>query len=270
MAYPVFTISSDNIRQGVHSLCMAAELPAKLQAHSTVLIKPNLVEALEPPITTPVDLVDALVEMLQKNCSHLKIVVGEGTGSLKYDTSHCFETLGYNEMASKRKIELVDLNTQQLVRKSNDACKRWPEMYLPRMVYESFLISVPVLKAHSLAAVTLTMKNMMGCAPPAHYRDGNSWGKSAFHSDIQEAVFDLNRYRAPDFTLLDGSVGMAEAHLWGRHCSPPVGRLAASYDPVAIDAYGTLLLDRDWRSIDHIRMADGELGVAEPLQLVEV
>jgi uncharacterized protein (DUF362 family) len=114
------------------------------------------------------------------------------------------------------------------------------------------------------------MKNMMGCVPPAHYREGNSWGKSSFHRGIQEAVFDLNRYRTPDFTLLDATIGMAEAHLWGPHCEPPVGRLAAAYDPVAIDSYGAMLLNRDWRTIGHIEMAHEILGCASPLEVVEL
>lgn len=141
-------------------------------------------------------------------------------------------------------------------------------MYLPDLVLDNFLISVPVLKAHSLSRVTLTMKNMMGCAPPAHFQGSGGWGKSSFHQRIDEAVFDLNRYRTPDFTVLDASVGMAQAHLWGPTCKPPVNRIAVSYDPVAIDAYGTTLLKRSWQDIKHIRLAHNVLGIAEPLEII--
>ena len=143
-------------------------------------------------------------------------------------------------------------------------------MYLPRIVFESFLISVPVLKAHSLAGVTLTMKNMIGLAPPAHYQQGGNWKKASFHQRIQEAVLDLNRYRTPDFTLLDATIGMQEAHLWGPTCDPPPNRLAASFDPVAVDSYGCGLLGIKWDSIGHVRMAHNVLGSAAPLAVVEV
>jgi uncharacterized protein (DUF362 family) len=106
------------------------------------------------------------------------------------------------------------------------------------------------------------MKNMIGCAPPSHFQANGHWGKSAFHKQIHEAIFDLNRYRSPDFTLLDASVGMAQAHLWGRHCEPPVNKLAAANDPVAIDAYGASLLQRDWQKIKYIHLADRVLGSA--------
>jgi uncharacterized protein (DUF362 family) len=152
----------------------------------------------------------------------------------------------------------------------NSKCRRWPEMYLPKVIFESFLISVPVLKAHSLAGVTLTMKNMIGLTPPAHYQQGGPWKKASFHQGIQEAVFDLNRYRTPDFTLLDATIGMQEAHLWGPTCDPPPNRLAASYDPVAIDSYGCRLLGIKWNTIGHLAMAHGTLGTADPLIVSEV
>ncbi len=237
---------------------------------STILLKPNLVESLQPPITTPVKLVEEIVLYLQKNLPDARLVIGEGTGSIDYTTFTCFDELGYSEMAAKYGVELIDLNLEPSVQKKNSSFSRWPQMYLPELLDEVFLFSVPVLKAHSLAGVTLTMKNMMGCPPPAHYQQGGHWGKSSFHDRMQDSIFDLNRYRTPDFTLLDATVGMALAHLWGPTCDPPVGRLASGYDPVAIDSYGCELLGRDYKEIGHIRDAHELLGLAEPLDIVEL
>lgn len=247
-------------RHDVTQLLDAACLAEALENYDRVLIKPNLVEVLLPPITTPADLVAALIEYLQDRSPWVEIIIGEGCGSKEYDTWRPFDELGYVDISRTYGVELIDLNQAELTFKSNPACLRWPQMYLPAIVFESFLISVPVLKAHSLAGVTLTMKNMMGLAPPAHYQQGGHWRKSAFHEGIQEAIFDLNRYRAPDFTLLDATVGMSEAHLWGPTCDPKPNLLVAGFDPVAVDSYATGLLGRDWRQIGHIRMADGVLG----------
>jgi uncharacterized protein (DUF362 family) len=257
-------------RKGVYGLLDASGLGAQLNGSKTVLIKPNLVEALKPPVTTPVELVSALVDYLAERAPATEVIVGEGTGAAQYETIHAFEELGYRELAQKKSIRLVDLNKEPLIKLSDQRLSRWPEMYLPRIVMESFLISVPVLKAHSLSSVTLTMKNMMGAAPPLHYQAGGHWKKSAFHERMQESILDLNRYRTPDFTVLDATVGMAEAHLWGPACDPKPGLLLAGSDPVALDAYGAGLLKRDWRTIDHISRANGELGCAEPLRVVEV
>ncbi len=253
----------------VAPLLDAACLHEKVHNYSRILIKPNLVEALAPPITTPVKLIQQIVIYLKKNTA-AEIIIGEGTASLSYDTYHNFDTLGYTQIAQELAVSLIDLNDEPLVELHRDDCTRWPTMHIPQIAMDSFLLSVPVLKAHSLAGVTLTMKNMMGLVPPQHYQQGGGWKKSAFHQDIQNAVADLNRYRTPDFTVLDATVGMAEAHLWGPTCSPPVGLLAASHDPVAIDAYGAKLLKKKWQDIGHIKKVHDHLGQAYPLNTIDV
>lgn len=265
----VFTNTFSNWQQSLPPLLDAAKLGERLAGEQRILIKPNLVEALQPPITTPAGLVAALIDYIRAATPDALIMIGEGCGALDYDTLHVFTVLGYSDLARRRNIKLVDLNQADLVHCHRDDCRRWPEMHLPELVFDSFVLSVPVLKAHSLAGVTLTMKNMMGIAPPAYYQQGGLWGKASFHDRIQEAILDLNRYRTPDFTVLDATVGMAEAHLWGPTCKPPPHRLAAGFDPVAIDAYGAGLLKKDWRAIGHISQAHQELGIAEPLEIVQ-
>ena len=251
-------------------LLEAAGLGRALPAAGRVLLKPNLVADQPPPMTTPVALVAEVIRFVREHRPQCEIVVADGSGSLKYETWRVFESQGYTAMAQASGVTLLDLNDAPLRCLTNPQCRRWPEIYLPEIVLDSFLISVPVLKAHSMAGVTLTMKNMMGAAPPSHYQQDGHWKKASFHEDIQAAIFDLNRYRTPDFTLLDATVGMAEAHLWGPVCSPPKARLAAGFDPVAMDAYGAGLLGRAWQEIGHLAMAHGTLGQAEPLEIREV
>lgn len=259
----LYVTQINTLKRSLSALLDAAGLINLIPAGQPVLVKPNLVEALAPPITTPVQLIALLIDYLQKRLPTTPILIGEGTGSLQYDTHYPFQRLGYTKLATEKNIPLLDLNHEKLTKKEDATCKRWPIMHLPSLLDEVYLLSVPVLKAHTLAGVTLTMKNMMGCAPPSHFRGQGGWGKSAFHQQIQEAVFDLNRYRTPNFTLLDASIGMAEAHLWGPHCDPPINKLVASADPVAIDAYGASLLNIDWNTIGHIRLANSTLGSAE-------
>lgn len=256
--------------QQVGPLLTAAGLKEALAPARQVLIKPNLVADQPPPMTTPVELVAEIVKFVQAVRPDLGIIVGDGCGSLKYDTGQVFASQGYTAMATATGVTLLDLNDTPLRRLAKPQCRRWPEMFLPEIVLDSFVVSVPVLKAHSMAGVTLTMKNMMGAAPPKYYQQDGHWRKASFHDDIQTAVFDLNQYRSPDFTVLDATVGMAEAHLWGPVCQPRVNRLAAARDPVAIDAYGVGLLGLDWRQIGHVAMAHGVLGEAEPLKVHEL
>jgi len=266
----IFTTTFTSWQESVHSLLETAELINNLEKEEKIVIKPNLVEPQKPPITTPVELVEAIVTFIHSARPDLEIIIAEGCGSSSNDTLQIFETLGYTHLTFLPRVTLMDLNEAPLVHLQNKTCRRWPEMHLPKIIFEGFLISVPVLKAHSLAGITLTMKNMIGLAPPAHYQQGGSWKKASFHQGIQEAVYDLNCYRTPDFTLLDATIGMQEAHLWGPTCNPPPNKLAAGYDPVAIDSYGCRLLGLQWKTIGHLVRSHRTLGTAEPLTLREV
>lgn len=232
-----------------------------------ILIKPNLVDAIAPPVTTPVEFVEAIIDCFRERWEGLNIVVAEGTGSAERSTPEVFKHLGYHLMAERKGVELIDLNEEPLTRLSMPYLTRWKEFYLPTVALDYYIVSAPVLKAHTLAGVTLTMKNMMGFVPPSHYRMGGYWKKSAFHTRIDEAIFDLNNYRSPDLTILYAIRGMRDSHLGGAQLSP--GIIALGSDPVAIDTYGTVLLGRDPQDIGYITMAHGVLGMSEDITVVE-
>lgn len=230
--------------------CGAGEF---LAAQPRVLVKPNLVTTQAPPVTTPVACVEAVVAYVHEHAPDAEVVVAEGTGC-GAETMDVFAALGYTDMAERRGVDLVDLNHAPLVRKEDPGCSVYKEMWLPEMAFTHTILSVPVLKAHSLAVYTGALKNMMGFPPPEHYGGGSfgSWKKAKFHQSMQESVRDLARYVSPALTLLDASVGMPDYHLGGAHCDPPVARLLAGGNPLAVDREGAGLLGIDWRRVGHL------------------
>jgi uncharacterized protein (DUF362 family) len=251
----------------VPRLLEAISAPEILAQQTRILIKPNLVNGSPPPVTLPVAACDALVRFCRK-WSGAEIIIAEGTGDRYLSTGEVFSIHGYDRLAKNHGVELVDLNAAELIELRNSRCQVFPTFMMPRLVMESFVISAAVLKAHSLATVTLGMKNMIGVAPPAYYQCGGHWKKSAFHQQMQAAIYELNCYRKPDLTFVDASIGLAEHHLGGAACDPPVNRLLAGFDPVAVDAAGAKLLGFPWQQVGHIRMANGQLGSAEAVAKV--
>ena len=151
-------------------------------------------------------------------------------------------------------MTLVDLNDTETTELTDHRCRTFPRFMMPRLLMDSFLISVPVLKKHFFAKVILTMKNMLGCAPPDHY-GGFIWKKSRFHKKLHRSIFEMNLYRTLDLTILDASVGLACLHLGGPRCRPHAGKLVGGFDPVAVDEYGAELLEVDCRNVEHTRLA---------------
>jgi len=235
--------------------------PEILRQQEKILLKPNLVNTTPPPITLPRTAMEALIQYIRA-CSKAELIIAEGTGESHISTFDVFHALGYDQLAKTYDLQLVDLNEAENICLSNSDCLVFPEFHLPKLAFESFIISFPVLKAHSLANVTLAMKNMMGFPSHHHYQQGGHWRKSAFHARMHRAIFELNLYRKPDLSIIDASVGMAEYHLGGPVCDPPVKKLVAGFDPVAVDATGAKLLGFNWQNVEHIRLADNVLGYA--------
>ncbi|MHC4399174.1 MAG: DUF362 domain-containing protein [Planctomycetota bacterium] len=224
-----------------------------LKEQSSVLIKPNLINASPFPVTTPPECVEAVIEYV-RSCCEAAIVVGEGCGDPGLQTDEVFDRLGYRDLARSLGIELVDLNHAPLARLENEACTTFREMYLPEIALSHYLISVPVLKAHSFSEITGTLKNMIGLAPPQYYSGRfGTWKKAAFHRHMHRSIVDLNRYRTPDLSLMDATVGMPDFHLGGAHCDPPLNKLIAGFDPVKVDRRSAELLGLEWRRIGHLK-----------------
>lgn len=249
-------------QESVPALLNSIGAPEVLRRQQRILIKPNLVNASPSPVTLPVEACAALV-MACRRWSDAQIIIAEGTGERHLTTDEVFAIHGYDHLAKTEGLELIDLNEAELIELRDQRNTVFPSFMMPRIIMESFVLSAAVLKAHSLAAVTLSMKNMIGVAPPAYYQKGGHWKKSAFHNQMQTSVFELNRYRKPDLAFIDATVGLADYHLGGPICDPPPNRLLAGFDPVAVDAAGAELLGIPWQQVGHIKMADGELGQAE-------
>ena len=224
----------------------------KLSQVAAVLIKPNLINSSPHPVTTPTACCEAIVRYV-KNSSAAKIFLAEGCGDSVYETDELFEIHGYTDLARRYNIELLDLNYAPLVKKQNPQCAVFPEMMLPEIAFTHYIISVPVLKAHSFSDITGTLKNMMGFPPPKYYSGQyGTWKKAVFHQNIHESISDLCQYIKPDLTVMDATIGLADFHLGGSHCSPPINRIIAGFDPFEVDRCGAGHLGFDWRDIPHL------------------
>jgi len=233
--------------------CMAAAGAAVLfETGRPVMLKPNLINDSPHPVTTPPALCKAVVAFVRKH-TRAPIVIAEGCGDAHLETAEVFARLGYDTLARNLDVGLLDLNEADLVRLENPDGRIFPEMWLPGAAFDHVLISLPVLKAHSLCRFTGSMKNMMGLAPPRHYAGRyGTWKKAVFHNHLDPAIVELNRYRSPDFTVMDATVGLADFHLGGPRCDPPVNRLLAGCDARDVDREAAGLLGIDWTGVGHL------------------
>jgi len=249
---PLANINFESFEKSIKEALDAIAADKQIADQSSILIKPNLVNNSPHPITTSPECCESIIKYIRQH-SDAKIVIAEGCGDADLDTDEIFRILGYTEMAEKYNAALIDLNYGPVKKLKNISCPVFPEMYLPEIAFNHYIISVPVLKAHSLAKMTGSLKNMMGFAQPEYYSgSGGYWKKALFHEKMQESIIDLNRYLVPDLSIMDCSIGLADYHLGGSECNPHLKKIVAGYNPWQVDREGAKMLGLDWKNIGHI------------------
>lgn len=222
----------------------------------SVLLKPNLVEDLPGPVNTNPALIGAAARcFLRLGAS--RVVVGEGPGHQR-DTELVVNATGLDHVLRETRVRFVDLNRDELMRVQLKAqYSGLGELWLPHSVLASdIVVSMPKVKTHHWAGVSLSLKNMFGIVPGMKY----GWPKNLLHwSGIHESVLDICATVPIHFVIADGITAMeGNGPLQGR--VRELGKLVLADDPVAADATCARLMGLEPARVEHIRLAGDFLG----------
>ena len=258
---------------------MAGGWPVK--PGDVVLIKPNLVasiffllysgkgteEDFQGCQTDP-RIVRALALMARESGAK-RIIIGEGPAA--GDGWAGFMQAGYLAMVEElakqgAKVELIDFTHEAYTWVKSKGLAN-PEYAVPKVATEATcIISVPALKTHSMAGVTVGLKNVA-----VGLMSGRVYGFFKYgcpHQKIPEWITDVTSIFKINYTVVDG--------IWGMEGNGPLGGepvemdlIIAGADPVAVDAVSTAVMGFNPKNIGHINMAAQHgLGVADLDQIV--
>ena len=149
---------------------------------------------------------------------------------------------GAYEVAEQEGAELYPFDNAEWVRISPAKAKAWPKGFtVPKILNEvDYVISMPVIKTHSIATFTMAIKNWVGILEPIqrttdlHLFNSN---KDTFGHMLAE----LHLARTPDFIIMDGTKVFVEG-------GPTEGKVivaglvVASNDIIANDTAGLAIL----------------------------
>ena len=232
-----------------------------------MVIKPNLVDYIPGnAINTHPLLVLAAAESFRR-LDAKSVVVAEGPGHQR-DTQLVLSQTGYQQPLQDERIRFVDLNRDQLIRTPLRASYTgMKDLWLPRTVLEAdFLVSMPKIKTHHWAGVTLSMKNMFGIVPGTRY----GWPKNVLHwKGIQESILDLCATVPIHFVIADGIVAM-EGNGPFNGTPRPLGKIVLANDSVAADATCARLMGFHPERVSHIREGSRFLGNSSPALIDQV
>src|SRR4051794_17333421 len=248
----VAILSAERYSEGLANLVLSGLREFRLTLREkTVLLKPNLVEYIAGvEVNTNPLLIGAAAEAFLKLGAR-RVVVGEGPGHQR-DTYLVLAESGLGARLRSQQIRFVDLNRDELCKVPVKATYTGLEqLWLPRTVLTSdFIVSMPKIKTHHWAGVTLSMKNMFGVVPGTKY----GWPKNVLHwQGIHRSILDICATVPIHFVIADGIVAMeGNGPLHGTHRQ--LGKVVLSDDPVAADFTCARLMgihpERVWH-LDH-------------------
>ncbi|HWQ32923.1 MAG TPA: DUF362 domain-containing protein [Blastocatellia bacterium] len=233
---------SDLLRQGMKNH------PLNVQGKRVVL-KPNLVEYhTAHKINTNPLLVAAAVDCF-KSLGASEVIIADGPGHQR-DTEMLLELSGLGEVARSERVRFVDLNTDSIHRVATAThLTALNELWLPETILNADLVvSMPKLKTHHWAGVTLSLKNLFGVIPSVRY----GWPKNVLHwHGIDESIVDIATTVRPGFTIIDGIEGMeGNGPLHGETVSSQV--VVMSENLAAADATAARLMSIDPLRVKHL------------------
>ena len=233
---------------------------------ANVLLKPNLVE-FDPltSINTEPRLVAAAV-LAFRRLGAASVRVGEGPGHRR-DVQDVVTRSGLADALAGVEAPFVDLNGAPMRRVSlRSHYTDLGELWLPTPVLDAdVVVSMPKMKTHHWAGVTLSLKNLFGTLPGRVY----GWPKNILHwAGIEQSILDIAGAVRPSYAIIDGIVGM-EGN--GPISGEPVGSgvLVFADDPVSADTIGAMLMGFDPEQIAYISEAGRFLGQADPAWIAQ-
>ena len=230
-------------------------------SHKKIILKPNLINDRSPPTTTPVETIEALINYYYKE---YEVTIAEGSGWC--ETDKAYKNLGYLKIAEQYGVKLVDLNKDNYEIKEISQTFRIKKFEFCLTLKDAYLISVPILKKHSLTDVTISLKNMLGAT--LGDTTSVSWKKGRFHNRLDENIVDINLYLRPNLAIIDGRAAGVGGELSSR--PKELNVMIFSEDLVAADAVGAKYLNKNPLSINHLKLAQQKkLGIAD-LNKIEI
>lgn len=236
----VYLAKTDNPHRGA---CEALDALGFSVTGKRVYIKPNLTggRPSRDGLTVDIGLIRAVLEHLH-DCP--KITIGESCS----DTTKAFDELGYRELVEEfPHVRLEDIRAVDVIWKHIPKPYHTREMPFNASVFEhDYVINIAKMKTHSLAGVTLCLKNIFGFIPTRKQ-------KLMYHPFINKAVLDLNQVVSTHFCIIDG--------VWGNEFdeiqSTPIetGVVVAGENLLAVDLVAGAVMGIDLRKNKSYRMA---------------
>jgi uncharacterized protein (DUF362 family) len=226
----IVKIKNDNISYAVEkAIELLGGIKHVTQYKHKIMLKPNLVFD-DPNCTTKPEVIKTLA-ILMKSAGK-EVCIGEGSAAasgfntdqngiyftrsaemLEKMQQHVFDKLGYTDLAREIDVPLINLHTGELAVIEVPDAHYFKKLTIHHTLRDiDMLCSVPMMKTHALATVTLGLKNVIGLYPGTAYCSV----RSCVHEEAELGgspgvafeILDMVKANKLGLTVIDGSMAM--------------------------------------------------------------
>ncbi|MBU7045558.1 MAG: DUF362 domain-containing protein [Theionarchaea archaeon] len=194
--------------------------------------------------TTNPELVEALVKLCREAGAREVLVLDHTIDNGKM----CLDSSQMEEAVKRGGGKMKVINSERDYREVEIPQGRVLKMALVSkdVLDADVFINVPIAKVHNSATTTLSMKNLMGIV----------WDRGEFHwKGLHQCIADINTLVKPDLIILDAYRILMTGGPGGPGRVKDAGEVVIGLDPVAVDTYGSVLLEKDPRAVQYIEEA---------------
>ncbi len=269
----------EELRTTIFELFDKAGGEALLKSSKEVFIKPNGIDG-QPYCYTRPEAIEAAIEYWKLHGAK-KIWLFENS-TQSNATRLVFAVTGYDKICKRTGAIPVYLDEDRQVEyrfAGKSSIEEDPDGYqktsfdMPKFVVDNLIvnrdknlyISMPKLKTHSMAGVTLGVKNQWAFPNQASRGYDHNY-------NLSSKLADVLSYVRPDFTILEGVEGTIYGHYPVTALADtavlPLRVLVAGKNVVATDMVGAKIYGLDLKDVDHLRIAV-EKGYSEGVKSLE-
>jgi uncharacterized protein (DUF362 family) len=259
----IVRVRDGNIQRAVEeAIDLLGGIKAVTNGKNRILLKPNLV-APDKTCTTKSEVVRTIANLMQN--AGKEVMIGEGSAAAESfnvignDTfrtrkreildgmqKYVFDTLGYTEMANTLKIPLINLHSGNIIEVQLNKGYAANSVKIHKVLTDVDLVcSVPMMKTHTLATVTLAMKNLIGLYPGTEYYSVRSWlhdrAAERGSEGVSFEVIDMNNAVKTGLSVIDATSAMQGNGPFNGTLID-MGLIIAGTSPLATDMVGATLM----------------------------
>ena len=235
-----------------------------LKSSKEVYIKVNGIDFKKHAYTSPEVLEEVIKYLKDKDA---KIYVMENSTQANM-TRIVFAITGFKDVCERNEAEILYLDeedTESFEFKGKPSAEDKPMGYnlksfrLPKTIIKIMknrdsmtYINIPKLKTHSMARVTLGIKNQWGF--PQHADRGKD-----HNFNLHSKLVDVYEYIKPDITIIDGIEGTIHGHYpptaWENKLVKKFEILIGGRDTLAVDVVGARIFGLTLDDVPHLKIA---------------